>query len=84
LPCCRRPAARQPGQLCIGQPATRPAAGTILQAGILASLPARTSIIAAANPVDGHYNRAKTIQENLKMSPAMLSRWALRAAARWR
>jgi DNA helicase MCM8 len=47
----------------------------------MASLPARTSIIAAANPVDGHYNRAKTIQENLKMGPAMLSRWAWTCAA---
>jgi len=30
------------------------------------SLPARTSILAAANPVGGHYNKAKTVSENLK------------------
>jgi len=30
------------------------------------SLPARTSIIAAANPVAGHYNKAKTVSENLR------------------
>lgn len=30
------------------------------------SLPARTSIIAAANPVGGHYSKSKTVSENLK------------------
>ena len=30
------------------------------------SLPARTSIMAAANPVGGHYNKAKTVSENLR------------------
>ena len=30
------------------------------------SLPARTSIIAAANPAAGHYNKAKTVSENLR------------------
>ena len=30
------------------------------------SLPARTSIIAAANPVGGHYSKGKTVLENLK------------------
>ena len=33
---------------------------------IVVSLPARTSILAAANPVGGHYNKAKTVSENLK------------------
>ena len=41
------------------------------------SLPARTSIIAAANPVGGHYNRAKTVSENLKLNSALLSRFDL-------
>ena len=41
------------------------------------SLPARTSIIAAANPVGGHYNKAKTVSENLKMNSALLSRFDL-------
>ena len=49
---------------------------SVAKAGLVASLPARTSIMAAANPVEGHYNRARTISENLKMSPAMLSRCA--------
>lgn len=40
-------------------------------------LPARASIIAAANPVGGHYTKAKTVSENLKMSCALLSRFDL-------
>lgn len=39
---------------------------SLAKAGIVASLPARTSVIAAANPIGGHYNRAKTVSENLK------------------
>jgi len=50
---------------------------SIAKAGIVCTLPARTSIIAAANPVGGHYNKSKTIAENLKMSPALLSRFDL-------
>ncbi|KAI4310727.1 hypothetical protein MLD38_035682 [Melastoma candidum] len=50
---------------------------SIAKAGLVASLSARTSILAAANPVGGHYNRAKTVNENLKMSPALLSRFDL-------
>ncbi len=33
---------------------------------LIFSLPARTSIIAAANPVGGHYNKSKTVSENLR------------------
>ena len=40
-------------------------------------MPARVSILAAANPIGGHYNKAKTVSENLKMSPAILSRFDL-------
>ncbi|MBN3315226.1 MCM8 helicase, partial [Atractosteus spatula] len=50
---------------------------SLAKAGIVCSLPARTSIIAAANPVGGHYNRAKTVSENLKMGSALLSRFDL-------
>ncbi|XP_065065027.1 DNA helicase MCM8-like [Rhopilema esculentum] len=50
---------------------------SIAKAGILCSLPARTSIIAAANPVGGHYNKANTVSENLKMNGALLSRFDL-------
>jgi DNA helicase MCM8 len=50
---------------------------SIAKAGIVCTLPARCSVIAAANPVGGHYNRAKTVSENLKISPALLSRFDL-------
>ncbi len=39
---------------------------SLAKAGIVSSLPARTSVIAAANPTGGHYNRGKTVSENLK------------------
>ncbi|XP_021920496.1 DNA helicase MCM8 isoform X1 [Zootermopsis nevadensis] len=50
---------------------------SIAKAGVVCSLPARTSILAAANPTGGHYNRAKTVSENLRMGPALLSRFDL-------
>ncbi|XP_018568092.1 DNA helicase MCM8-like [Anoplophora glabripennis] len=50
---------------------------SIAKAGILCSLPARTTILAAANPSGGHYNKGKTIAENLKISSPMLSRFDL-------
>ncbi|XP_077438575.1 DNA helicase MCM8 [Vanacampus margaritifer] len=48
---------------------------SLAKAGIVSSLPARTSIVAAANPVGGHYNRSKTVSENLKMGSPLLSRF---------
>ncbi|XP_006870467.1 PREDICTED: DNA helicase MCM8 isoform X2 [Chrysochloris asiatica] len=50
---------------------------SLAKAGVVCSLPARTSIVAAANPVGGHYNKAKTVAENLKMGSALLSRFDL-------
>ncbi|KAM7526251.1 hypothetical protein LguiA_016153 [Lonicera macranthoides] len=50
---------------------------SVAKAGLVASLSARTSVLAAANPVGGHYNRAKTVNENLKMSAPLLSRFDL-------
>lgn len=50
---------------------------TIAKTGVFCSLPARTSVIAAANPTDGHYNKARTVSENVKMNPALLSRFDL-------
>lgn len=50
---------------------------SVCKAGLNATLPARTSIIAAANPIQGHYNRGKTVNENLKMSAPLLSRFDL-------
>ncbi|XP_024916757.1 DNA helicase MCM8 [Cynoglossus semilaevis] len=48
---------------------------SLAKAGIVSSLPARTSVVAAANPVGGHYTRSKTVCENLKMGSALLSRF---------
>eukprot|EP01094_Clydonella_sp_ATCC50884_P002987 TRINITY_DN1229_c0_g1_i1.p1 TRINITY_DN1229_c0_g1~~TRINITY_DN1229_c0_g1_i1.p1 ORF type:complete len:761 (-),score=246.51 TRINITY_DN1229_c0_g1_i1:1651-3933(-) len=50
---------------------------SIAKAGIICTLPCRTSVIAAANPVGGHYDRSKTVAENLKVAPAVLSRFDL-------
>ncbi|KAJ4456804.1 putative DNA helicase MCM8 [Paratrimastix pyriformis] len=50
---------------------------SIAKGGLVCSLRAQTSVLAAANPVGGHYNRAKTVSENLKISPMILSRFDL-------
>ncbi|KNC52686.1 DNA-dependent DNA helicase and ATPase [Thecamonas trahens ATCC 50062] len=50
---------------------------SIAKAGIVANLPARTSVLAAANPVGGHYTHAKTVAENVHLAPALLSRFDL-------
>jgi DNA helicase MCM8 len=50
---------------------------SVAKAGIVCTLPARTSVIAAANPVGGHYDKGKTVSDNLKMNPALLSRFDL-------
>ena len=43
----------------------------------MCSLSARTAVLAAANPVGGHYSNAKTTAENLKLPPNILSRFDL-------
>ena len=50
---------------------------SIAKSGVTCSVPAHTAILAAANPVGGHYNKGKTVSENLKMHPALLSRFDL-------
>lgn len=50
---------------------------SIAKAGTFCTLPARTSVFAAANPSGGIYNKAKTVSENVKMNPALLSRFDL-------
>ncbi|OQR83613.1 DNA replication licensing factor MCM8 [Achlya hypogyna] len=50
---------------------------SIAKAGIVCNLNARTSVIAAANPSGGHYNRSRSVSENLKMKAALLSRFDL-------
>lgn len=48
---------------------------SVAKAGVLCALPARTSILAAANPASGHYDKSKTVAENLKIWPTLLSRF---------
>uniref|UniRef100_A0A1I8H8K6 DNA helicase n=1 Tax=Macrostomum lignano TaxID=282301 RepID=A0A1I8H8K6_9PLAT len=50
---------------------------SIAKAGVVCSLPARCSVVAVANPVGGHFDRARTVGENLRMSAALLSRFDL-------
>lgn len=50
---------------------------SIAKAGVVASLPARCSVIAAANPKHGSYNMGKTVAENLNMAKPVLSRFDL-------
>lgn len=50
---------------------------SIAKAGIHATLNARTSILAAANPVGGRYNRKTTLRANINMSAPIMSRFDL-------
>ena len=50
---------------------------SISKGGIVATLNARTTIIAAANPVDGIYNEYKTLKDNVNLPITLLSRFDL-------
>jgi len=42
-----------------------------------ATLNARTSILAAANPIGGRYDRAKSLRQNIALSAPIMSRFDL-------
>jgi DNA helicase MCM8 len=50
---------------------------SIAKGGVVCSLPCKTTVVAAANPCGGHYDKSKTVSENLKISGPLLSRFDL-------
>ena len=58
-------------------PSHTPSTLTPSQAGIMTSLNARVSILAAANPAFGRYNIKKSAEANIQLPAALLSRFDL-------
>uniref|UniRef100_A0A3Q1IPG8 DNA replication licensing factor MCM6 n=1 Tax=Anabas testudineus TaxID=64144 RepID=A0A3Q1IPG8_ANATE len=50
---------------------------SITKAGVKATLNARTSILAAANPVGGRYERSKSLKQNVNLTAPIMSRFDL-------
>ena len=50
---------------------------SITKAGVKATLNARSSILAAANPIGGRYDRSKSLKQNIQMSAPIMSRFDL-------
>merc|ERR1719192_2038321 len=50
---------------------------SIAKAGIICTLNARTSILAAANPIESRYNPQKSVVENVDLPPTLMSRFDL-------
>ncbi len=50
---------------------------SIAKAGIICTLNARTSILAAANPIESRYNPTKSVIQNIDLPPTLMSRFDL-------
>ncbi len=50
---------------------------SIAKAGVYATLNARTSILAAANPIFGRYDKSKPLKGNITLSAPIMSRFDL-------
>ena len=50
---------------------------SITKAGITATLNARASILAAANPIGGRYDRTKSLKQNISITAPLMSRFDL-------
>lgn len=55
---------------------------SISKAGIVTSLQARCSVIAAANPINGRYDASVTFAENVNLSDPILSRFDIMCVVR--
>jgi len=50
---------------------------SVAKAGIIATLNARTSVLACANPVGSRYNPRISVIDNIQLPPRLLSRFDL-------
>lgn len=48
---------------------------SVAKAGIIASLNARTSVLACANPSGSRYNARLSVIDNIQLPPTLLSRY---------